>query len=114
MKRVPWPRPPVGRAISPRTAFWCACCTWVLTLGVTATALVYTAVHPLPARLVNQQGSGADGVAGIAFVTGFATVGALLVWKRPGQPHRMATVRDRPVRTRSASARCCSRIFLAR
>ena len=86
MKRVPWPRPPVGRAISPRTAFWCACCSWALTLTVTVTALIYTAVRPLPGSLVNQQGSGADGVAGIAFVTGFATVGALLVWKRPGNP----------------------------
>jgi signal transduction histidine kinase len=58
----------------------------VLTLGVTAVALAYTAVHPLSARLVNQQGSGADNVAAIAFIAGFATVGALLVWKRPGNP----------------------------
>jgi hypothetical protein len=44
----------------------------------TATTIGYTAMHPLPARLVNQSGSGLDGVVGIVFVAAFATVGALL------------------------------------
>ncbi|HEY7016640.1 MAG TPA: histidine kinase [Streptosporangiaceae bacterium] len=86
MKRVSWPRPLIGRALNPRAAFWCALSIWVLTVGVAAFTLTYTAVHPLPARLINQQGSTADNVAGIAFIAGFATVGALLVWKRPGNP----------------------------
>jgi len=72
--------------MNPRAAFWCACSTWALTLAATVTALAYGAARPLPASLINQQGSGADGVAAIAFITGFATVGALLVWKRPGNP----------------------------
>jgi signal transduction histidine kinase len=58
----------------------------VLTLGVTVFTLTYTVIHPLPARLANLQGNVADGVAGIAFIAGFATVGALLVWKRAGNP----------------------------
>ena len=69
--------------MKPRTAFWCACAIWVLSLGMMITALTYNHVHLLPA---GQQGSAADGVAGVAFITGFATVGALLVWKRPGHP----------------------------
>jgi signal transduction histidine kinase len=67
----------------PRTAFWCACGIWVLSLGMMITALAWNAVQPLPA---SEQGSAADGVAGVVFITGFATVGALLVWKRPGNP----------------------------
>ena len=69
--------------MKPRAAFWCACGIWALSLGMTATSLSWNAVHPLPA---SQQGSAADGVAVIAFIAGFATVGALLVWKRPGNP----------------------------
>ena len=55
-------------------------------MTATATAMGYTAVHPLPARLVNQSGSGLDGAVGVVFVAAFATVGALLAWKRPGNP----------------------------
>ena len=86
MMRAPWPRPSAGWARSPRAAFWCALSIWVLTLGVTAFTMAYTAVNPLPAHLTNLQGSTADGVTGIAFIAGFATVGALLVWKRAGNP----------------------------
>src|SRR5581483_10040446 len=86
MKRAPWPRPSAGRALNPRAAFWCALSIWVLTLGVSAFTLAYTAINPLPARLVSLQGSVADGVVGIAFIAGFGTVGALLVWKRAGNP----------------------------
>ncbi len=77
------PRRRGGQTMKPRTAFWCACGIWVLSLGMMITALAYNAVQPLPA---SQQGSAADGVAGVVFITGFATVGALLVWKRPGNP----------------------------
>ena len=71
------------RTTKPRAAFWSACSIWVLSLGMMITALAYNHVHLLPA---SQQGSAADNVAGVVFITGFATVGALLVWKRPGHP----------------------------
>jgi hypothetical protein len=67
-------------------AFWRAWSIWAVSVAATATEIGYTAVHPLPARLVNQSGSGLDGAVGIVFVTAFATVGALLAWKRPGNP----------------------------
>ena len=70
----------------PPVAFWRAWSIWAVSVAATATAMGYTAVHPLPARLVNQSGSGLDGAAGIVFVAAFATVGALLAWKRPGNP----------------------------
>jgi signal transduction histidine kinase len=76
-------RPGGGRAMRPRAAFWCACVSWVLSLGVLAATLADNAVSPLPGNL---GGNAADGVAAAAFVAGFATVGALLVWKRPGHP----------------------------
>jgi hypothetical protein len=63
--------------------FWRAWSIWAVSVAATATALGYTAVHPLPA---NQGGSGLDGVLGVVFVAAFATVGALLAWKRPGNP----------------------------
>jgi signal transduction histidine kinase len=69
------------RAMRPRAAFWYACVSWVLSLGVLATGLAYNAVYPLPG---DQQGNAADGVAAALFIGGFATVGALLMWKRPG------------------------------
>ena len=70
----------------PPVAFWRAWSIWAVSVAATATAIGYTAVHPLPARLVNQSGSGLDGAVGIVFVAAFATVGALLAWKRPGNP----------------------------
>jgi signal transduction histidine kinase len=72
-----------GRAMKPRAAFWCACAIWTTSLGVMATALGYNSVHPPPG---NQSGNAATGVAAVLFIGGFATVGALLVWKRPGHP----------------------------
>jgi signal transduction histidine kinase len=80
------PRRRGGHTMKPRTAFWWACGIWTLTVAATATGTIYDAVRPLPASLINQQGSGADGVAAIVFIGSFATVGALLVWKRPGNP----------------------------
>jgi hypothetical protein len=43
-------------------------------------------VHPLPAKLAIQAGSAADGVVAVVFIAAFATVGALLAWKRLGNP----------------------------
>ena len=56
-----------------------------LTVGTTGTALVYNKIHP-PLAAAGNQGSPADGVAAVAFIVGFATVGALLVWKRTANP----------------------------
>jgi signal transduction histidine kinase len=72
-----------GHAMNPRTAFWCACGIWVVSLGIVATGLACSAIDPLPG---NQGGNAADGVASVLFIGGSVTVGALLVWKRPGHP----------------------------
>jgi hypothetical protein len=70
----------------PSAAFWRAWSIWVASVAATATAAGYTAVYPLPARLADQGGNTADWVAGVGFVAAFATVGAVLAWKRPGNP----------------------------
>ena len=46
----------------------------------------YNALYPLPAKLASQAGSGLDGAVAVVFIAAFATVGALLAWKRPGNP----------------------------
>jgi uncharacterized membrane protein YidH (DUF202 family) len=63
--------------------FWRAWSIWAVSVAATATSLAYTAVHPLPGNL---GGSGLDGAVSIVFIGAFATVGALLAWKRPGNP----------------------------
>ena len=64
-------------------AFWRAWSIWGVSVAATAIALGYDSVHPLPA---NQGGNGLDGAVVVVFVAGFATVGALLAWKLPGNP----------------------------
>src|SRR5579859_3697570 len=68
------------------TPFWRAWSIWAISVATTATALVYTGIYPLPARLASQSGNGLDGTVVVVFVGSFATVGALLAWKRPGNP----------------------------
>jgi len=69
------------------TAFWRAWSIWAVSVAATATALGYTAVHPLPAKLAANFGvTGLNDVVGVVFIAAFATVGALLAWKRPGHP----------------------------
>jgi hypothetical protein len=70
----------------PSVAFWRAWSIWAVSVTATATSIGYTDIHPLPARLASQSGNGLDGAVGIVFVAAFATVGALLAWKRPGNP----------------------------
>ena len=68
-------------------AFWRAWSIWAVSVAATATALGYTAVHPLPAKLAANFGmTGLNNVVGVAFIAAFATVGAVLAWKRPGNP----------------------------
>ena len=69
-----------------RAAFWRAWSIWAVTMALTATAISYEALHPLPARLASSSGNGLDTVVGLTFTAAFATVGALLAWKRPGNP----------------------------
>ena len=69
-----------------RAAFWRAWSVWAVTMAITATAIGYDAVHPLPAELASQSGSGVGMVVGLTFIAAFATVGALLAWKKPRNP----------------------------
>jgi hypothetical protein len=48
------PRRRGGQIMKPRTAFWCACGIWTLTVAATATGMIYDAVRPLPPSLANQ------------------------------------------------------------
>jgi len=73
------------RHVAP-AAFWRAWSVWAVSVAVTATSVGYTVLHPLPAKLASQFGSAGDGLLGVVFVAAFATVGALLAWKRPGNP----------------------------
>jgi hypothetical protein len=69
-----------------RSAFWRAWSIWAVTMAITATAMSYDALHPLPATLASNSGNGLDMVVGLTFIIAFATAGALLAWKRPGNP----------------------------
>jgi hypothetical protein len=67
-------------------AFWRAWSIWTVTVATSAAALVSNVLYPLPANLASQAGSELDGLLGSVFIAAFATVGALLAWKRPGNP----------------------------
>jgi uncharacterized membrane protein YidH (DUF202 family) len=69
-----------------RAAFWRAWSLWAVTMAITAIAIGYDALHPLPAALASQSGNGLDMVVGLTFIVAFATVGAVLAWQRPGNP----------------------------
>ena len=69
-----------------RAAFWRAWSFWAVTMTLTAIAIGYDALHPLPTKLADQSGNGLDMVVGLTFIVVFATVGAVLAWKRPGNP----------------------------
>ena len=75
-----------GRTLAPRAAFWCALGIWLLILATAGTALLYNHVHPLPPAVRAGAASAADRAAAVTFIEGFATVGALLVWKRSANP----------------------------
>ena len=67
-------------------AFWRAWSIWVVSVAAYVAVSGYTVIHPLPAKLANDVGGTADGVVGAVFIGAFATVGALLAWKRPENP----------------------------
>jgi hypothetical protein len=68
------------------TAFWRAWSIWAVSMGMTATGLVSHVLYPLPAKLAYIGGGGSAGAVAIVFIGSFATVGALLAWKRPTNP----------------------------
>jgi hypothetical protein len=68
------------------TAFWRAWSIWAVTVATAATALLSNVLYPLPAKLASLGGSELDGVVAGVFIAAFATVGALLAWKRPRNP----------------------------
>jgi signal transduction histidine kinase len=72
-----------GPKLGARAVFWCAWSLWALSVVTTAALFAYSAIHPLPARI---GASPAEVVIAVAFIGGFATVGALLAWKRPANP----------------------------
>src|SRR6266540_225205 len=74
-----------GSTVTPRAAFWRALCVWVLTVAAAGGALIYNHVHPLPPKL-GGQGNVVTGTVVVVFIVAFATVGALLAWKRPANP----------------------------
>jgi len=69
-----------------RAAFWRAWSIWAVSMALAATATSYNALHSLPARLAGNNVNGLDTVVGLTFIVAFATVGALLAWKKPGNP----------------------------
>jgi signal transduction histidine kinase len=75
-----------GRTLTPRAAFWCALSIWLLTLATAGIGLIYSHIYPLPPAVRAGAGGAADFVAAVAFIGGFATVGALLIWKRSANP----------------------------
>jgi hypothetical protein len=68
------------------TAFLRGWSIWAVSVSLTATAAAYTALHPLSANAVSIVGGGSGAAVGIVFIGAFATVGALLAWKRPNNP----------------------------
>ena len=78
---------PRGETVSgSRRSFWWALSCWALSLTTLAVSVGYPKFHRLPASAANFSGGPADGVLAVVFVGAFATVGALLAWKRPANP----------------------------
>jgi hypothetical protein len=66
------------------TAFWRAWSIWAVSVGITAASGVYITLYPYPPLLAPQEGNSANVVTVVVLIGAFATVGALLAWKRPG------------------------------
>ena len=79
-------QPAGGHPGTPRAVFLRAWSLWVLTIAVTVSVLIYNHVHPLPPELSGGTGNALTGTVAVTFIAGFATVGALLGWKRPANP----------------------------
>ena len=69
-----------------RASFWGALACWTFSAAAVITGLAYSATHRLPASAASFQSGPAAGLLSVVFICGFATVGALLAWKRPANP----------------------------
>jgi signal transduction histidine kinase len=69
-----------------RGSFWLALVCWGFCVCSLAVGLGYSATHKLPPSAADFESGPATGLLALAFVGAFATVGALLVWKRPANP----------------------------
>jgi len=86
MKQAPGKsHPPIGDHPARGAVFWRAWGIWALSLAAMTISLVYNHVHPLPTG-GGLHGNALTGVATLVFIPSFATVGALLAWKRPANP----------------------------
>ena len=65
------------------TAFWRAWSIWAVSVTATAASAVYISLYPYPPLLAPQEGNSANVVVAVVLIGSFATMGALLAWKRP-------------------------------
>ena len=66
------------------TAFWRAWSIWAVSVTATAASAVYITLYPFAPLLAPQEGNSANVVTVVVLIGSFATMGALLAWKRPG------------------------------
>ncbi len=69
--------------VASRRSFWCALAVWTFSVSAMVTSLVYSELNQLPKSADSFQSGPANGPVAVVFVGAFATVGALLAWKRP-------------------------------
>lgn len=69
-----------------RRSFWPALACWTFSVATLAVGQVYSATHTLPAIASGSESGPGAGLLAAVFIGGFATVGALLAWKRPANP----------------------------
>jgi hypothetical protein len=66
------------------TAFWRAWSIWAVSVSAAAASVIYIAWYPFAPLLAPQEGNSANVAVVMVLIASFATVGALLAWKRPG------------------------------
>ena len=71
--------------IRPQAAFVRAWSCWAVTIGASVATFAFSRSHPALAS-AGRQGNVGTAVAAVMFIGGFATVGALLAWKRASNP----------------------------
>ena len=66
-----------------RRSFCYALSCWTLSVSAMVISVAYSSLNQLPKSASSFQGGPANGPVAVVFVGAFATVGALLAWKRP-------------------------------
>ncbi len=69
-----------------RRSFWGALACWTFSVSAMVASLSYSGLHALPKSASDFQSGPANGPVTVVFVGAYATVGALLAWKRPANP----------------------------